>query len=105
MMTLQVISEDKRLLHAIAEDLLKEKLIANAMISEELIFKEIGSNDTIAQTTRHLLKGVSKSLLFNKINLRLRETYKERMPLLYAEPIIMIDAEQTEGVLAKLQAV
>lgn len=104
-MTLQVIAKSKKILHTIAEDLLQEKLIANATISEEIIFKEIDENNVMSETAQFTMKGISKSLLFHKINLRLREQYNDAMPLLYAEPIIMIDAEQTERILEKLQAV
>lgn len=104
-MTLQLVSEDKNLLEDIAEDLLRERLIANAMISGAVIFKTISDENEIITDLQYTLKGISKSLLFRKINTWLLAKYEERIPLLYCEPIIMIDPDQTEKILNKLIAV
>ncbi len=101
MMTLQVISRQAPLLEEIATFLLREQLIGNAMITESLIYKEI-KDGVIETTERFALKCITKSLLFNTINEKLRERYKERTPLIYSEPIIMIDPLQTEEIIEKL---
>ncbi len=102
MMTLQIVSHDKDLLNTIADDLLKEKLIANAFLTEEVTTKTIDKDDKVITSTQYSLKGISKSLLFNRINQRLRAQYGKEMPLLYSEPIIMIDPEQTEEILSNV---
>ena len=70
-MTLQIISKHKDLLNEIATYVLVEQLIANAMISENIVYKE-KNNAVIETTTQFVLKGISKSLLFSRINEKLR---------------------------------
>lgn len=105
MMTVQMVAQNKNLLVEIAEGLLTNRLIANAMISEVIIYKTISDNDQIITSSQYTLKGISKSLLFKNINNWLVQKYGEQTPLLYAEPIIMIDPDQTEQILSKLKAV
>lgn len=105
MMTLQLVSEDESLLLEIAEYLLEQSLIANAMISETGTYKMLDKNNTIITSNHYILKGISKSLLFSHINTLLREKYKDRMPLLYSEPIILIDPIQTEIIVKQLAKV
>ncbi len=101
MMTLQIVSKQKELLDEIGIFLLNEQLIANAMTSERIRYKEMNSG-SIEETERFLLKCITKSLLFSTINEKLRKRYKERTPLIYSEPIILIDPLQTEEIIARL---
>lgn len=101
MMTLQIVSKQKMLLEEIAIFLLNKQLIANAMISENIIYKE-RNNGVIETTERFSLKCITKSVLFSIINETLREHYKESTPLIYSEPIIMIDPIQTEEIIKTL---
>lgn len=105
MMVLQMVAQEKNLLEEIAEGLLTNRLIVNAMISEAIIYKTISDNDQIITSSQYTLKGISKSLLFKNINTWLVQKYGEKTPLLYSEPIIMIDPDQTEQILSKLQAI
>lgn len=105
MMILQAVSEDKVMLDAIGDDLLKANLLANVMISDELSFRNRDDNGEVIKTRQYVLKGISKSLLFSKINSRLRDAYGDKMPLLYSEPLIMMDPIQMEEILDKLQEV
>ncbi len=102
MMTLQVISSDQTLIHEIADFLLSEKLLANAMISEGVVYKTRDNLGNIVNSKRYILKGISKSLLFHTINKKLREKFKDNMPLLYSEPVILIDPEQTDIIIDRL---
>ncbi|RDK83263.1 hypothetical protein [Marinirhabdus gelatinilytica] len=104
MMILQLIDENRDLLNEIADFLLEEQLIANAMISDKIIFKE-RIEDTIKECEKYILKGISKSLLFNIINERLRNRYGEKAPLIYSEPIILIDHQQRDTILGRLKKV
>lgn len=105
MMILKILSDDQRLLHTIADDLLQESLIANAVISELSSYKQVDDHGAIIENGRSILNGISKSLLFNKINMRLRDAYGQNMPLIYSEPLIMMDSLQMEEILSKLQEV
>lgn len=100
-MTLQIVSKKKEMLEEIAHFLLEEQLIANAIISENVIYLE-KNKDTIETTERYALKSITKSLLFNTINEKLRKRYKEKTPLIYSEPIILIDPIQTEAIVERL---
>lgn len=104
-MVLQMIAQEKNLLEEIAEGLLTNRLIVNAMISEAIIYKTISDNDQIITSSQYTLKGISKSLLFKNINTWLVQKYGAQTPLLYSEPIIMIDPDQTEQILSRLQAI
>lgn len=105
MMTLQMVSEHEEFLYEIAEFLLEEKLIANAMISRDLVMLQKDLDGQISKSEQFLLKGISKSLLFKKINDRLREEFGEHIPLLYSEPIILIDSEKVEDIMNRLAKV
>lgn len=100
-MTLQIISKKRELLEEIAHFLLNEHLIANAMISERLLYLEKNKN-TVDTTKRFILKSITKSLLFSTINEKLRERYQEKTPFIYSEPIILIDPIQTEDIISRL---
>jgi len=104
-MTLQIVSESELLLNEIADYLLTEELIANAMLSSDVVFKMKQTDGSIRNSTQYVLKGISKSLLFGEINDRLRERYGEKMPLLYSEPIILIDPEHYKVILDKVTKV
>lgn len=107
MMTLQLVSPNKELLQDIAVFLLEKRLIANAMISKTNFWEltEEQSDPSIATHTKYILKGISKSLLFHIINKELRARYAQDMPLVYSEPIILIDPEQTELIIKRLRQV
>ena len=102
-MTLQILSKDKKLVDEIAHYLLKEKLIANVIITKNKTFLELDANGEVVMSESYSLKGISKSLLFNTINEKIRLKYKENAPLIYSEPIILIDTKQTEDLIAHLQ--
>ncbi|MBX2827772.1 MAG: hypothetical protein KTR22_06395 [Flavobacteriaceae bacterium] len=104
MMSLQVVSENIVLLQEVADFLLEEGLVANALLSNESEYRFHGESG-IESKKVFLLKCISKSLLFSLINERLREKYGDRMPLVYSEPIIMIDPEQRDDLLARLTKV
>ncbi len=108
MMTLQLVSDQRDLLEEIASFLLKNRLIANAMISETQ-FIELDETpkhpSTVITHSKYILKGISKSLLFHAINKELRASYGHNMPLVYSEPIILIDPDQTERMITRLRQV
>lgn len=102
MMTLQIVSPDKSTIDDIADFLLNERLVAHAIISENVIYKEKNKEGKIITSNQYILKGISKSLLFNTINEKLRALYGDQLPLIYSEPIILIDPQQTEDIIEQL---
>ncbi len=105
MMTLQIVSENEEYLHEIAEFLLKEELIANAMMSPDVVVMQKEMDGSLSSTNNFVLKGISKSLLFKTINDRLHEEFGEHIPLLYSEPIILIDSNKMEDIMLRLAKV
>ncbi|GAB5401678.1 MAG: hypothetical protein Aureis2KO_32630 [Aureisphaera sp.] len=104
MMSLQVVSQDKELLNDVAGFLLKENLIVNAIISHEHVSNTLDGDQVVSRPI-FLLKGISKSLLFGLINNMMCEKYGDRMPLVYSEPIILIDPKHTEAFMEQLRKI
>jgi len=102
MMVVQLLSSDESQIHEIADYLLGEELLGNAMLSGPILVKTRLDNGIIKQTEQFKLQGISKSLLFSEINKRLKDKYGEHMPLLYSEPIILIDPQQTDAIIERL---
>lgn len=105
MMVLHIVSKDKGLLEEISDFLLKERLIANAMISDAVEYKALDKAGKIELSKEYQCQAISKSLLFSTINDVLRDKYHNNTPLLYCEPIILIDSQQTEELVAMLKKV
>lgn len=105
MMVAQLLSEDESQIHEIANYLLEEALIVNAMFSGPILVKTRKEDGTIEKLEQFKLQGISKSLLFPKINNELKEKYGDRMPLLYSEPIILIDPDHQDAIMASLTKV
>jgi hypothetical protein len=105
MMILQILSQKEAQVHEIADLLLKEELIANAMVGGEVQVKSKQKDGSIVATMHYRMQGISKSLLFQKINDRLKAIYKEKMPLLYSEPIILIDPTHQDAILESITKV
>ena len=102
MMVIQLLSANESQIHEIADYLLGEGLLGNAMLSGPLLVKTRLDSGIIKQTKQFKLQGISKSLLFSEINKRLKDKYGDRMPLLYSEPIILIDPQQTDAIIEQL---
>ena len=102
MMVIQLLSANESQIHEIADYLLGEGLIGNAMLTGPIVVKTCLEGGAIKQSIQFKLQGISKSLLFSEINKRLKDKYGERMPLLYSEPIILIDPQQTDDIIERL---
>ena len=101
-MIVKIVDASEQMLEGMAQFLIEERLIANATIDAQASFFEPNQSGEVRKVNKYVLSGISKSLLFKKINDTLRAAYKEKMPLLYSEPIIMIDPEHTEMLLNRL---
>ncbi len=101
MMLLNVMTTSSSQAKEIALYLLENKLIAQATIGEKEVF-EADNNHQLKSSQRYVVKGISKALLFDTINKRLRTKYPTAMPTLFAEPLIYIDPEQNEHFLERI---
>lgn len=95
-MTLHILSDTEENLKPIAEDLLRKRLLTHITIEGPKKKYGISNTGGLTHTELFRLKGLSKSLLFKKINDRVRQKFNGTFTLLYSEPIIMIDSEHTE---------
>jgi hypothetical protein len=84
---------------------LAEGLIANAMISGAIQLKSKLLDGSIISSKQYRLQGISKWLLFSEINNKLKDKYGDEMPLLYSEPIILIDPTHQDTIIESLTTV
>ncbi|MBY0426533.1 MAG: hypothetical protein K2Q22_12905 [Cytophagales bacterium] len=90
MVLLYVLSEDKNQIEEIAKDLLNQHFVASVNIDwdRDRLFM---SNGFLARKKVNLLTGVSKSLLFPKIDNFLRDKYGPAIPEIFTAPIVNMD--------------
>tara|TARA_R110002049_G_scaffold256629_3_gene432099 strand:- start:11586 stop:11906 length:321 start_codon:yes stop_codon:yes gene_type:complete len=102
MILLHIITPDQQQVWDISDYLSKEKLILNPIIIEQAQSRRIEDDgNTITSTIQYLLIGKTKGLLFNEIDLRLREQYPKNMPVFYSLPITHMDWEQADELISK----
>jgi len=63
---------------------------------------ELNKQHELACSKKFVIKGISKALLFDTINKKLRKKYPNQMPTVFAEPLIYIDSEQNETFLERI---
>ena len=95
MVLLHMVTHSSAQAREIAELLVEEKLVLNALIQPKVswIGKGLPSGGRDDDT---LIMAQTKGLLFDKIDSRLRGLYKEKMPVLYSVPIVNMDWEQAD---------
>ncbi|WP_299683668.1 hypothetical protein [uncultured Dokdonia sp.] len=101
MMLLNVVSHSAEQAREIAIYLLDRKLIAQATIGEKKLY-ELNEQHELEGSKKFVIKGISKALLFDTINKKIRKKYPELMPTVFAEPLIYIDSEQNETFLERI---
>jgi len=94
-MLLNVVAHSTTQAKEIAVYLLDHKFITQASIGEKEVY-ELNENHKLQGSKQYVIKGISKALLFDTINKKLREKYSDQMPIVFAEPLIYIDSEQNE---------
>lgn len=103
MILLHIISPDHQQIKDISDYLSQKKLILNPIIIENAQSRKLDEADgkTVTSTSHYLLIGKTKGLLFNEIDLKLREKYPSNMPILYSLPITHMDWEQADELINK----
>ena len=95
MMLLNVVACSSTQAKEIATYLLDHKFITQASIGEKEMY-ELNENHELQGSKQFVIKGISKALLFDRINKKLRSKYPKQMPTIFAEPLIYIDSEQND---------
>lgn len=100
MVLLHIVTDHVNQAKEIAKVLTEEKLAIRALIQPNvsLMDKELPEG---AGEEHTLVMAQTKGLLFEKIDQRLRELYKNRMPVLYSVPIVNMDWEQADLLVAQ----
>ncbi|MFC4634358.1 hypothetical protein ACFO3O_10600 [Dokdonia ponticola] len=101
MMLLNVVAHNAAQAKEIAVYLLENKFITQASIGEKEMY-ELNENHELQGAKQFIIKGISKALLFDTINKKIRDKYSKQMPTLFAEPLIYIDSEQNKEFLDRI---
>jgi len=90
---LHVITQSEKQAKDVAHFLLKEKLVLDSLLMEKVLYIE--EKDMVPHYVT-LVKARTKHLLFNTIDEKLRQKYKDDMPILYSVPIVSMDKDQAQ---------
>jgi uncharacterized protein involved in tolerance to divalent cations len=101
MVLLHIIVEEMDQALEIADFLVKEKLILNAVILEKVIARQAGEDGSFQSQNQILIMGKTKALLFNSVDEQLRAKYPQNMPVLYSLPIVNMDWEQSNELIQR----
>ena len=101
MIQLQVITKTEAQALEIADFLLQEKLILNAIILKSAMIRELSKEGgSMVSSKQTLLLGQTKALLFTSIDRTLRGKYPDNVPVIYSLPIAGMDWEQADSLIS-----
>ena len=101
MILLHVISRTEKQAFEIADSLVQEKLILDAVvIRNATVLERTPEGNGLTSTQQVMLMGKTKSLLFVQIDRILRERYPDDLPVIYAVPIAGMDWEQADQLIS-----
>jgi len=95
-MSLTIISKSLEQADEIANYLIKEKLVIEVNLIEKTQCYKLDANKEVVKSKAASLVCTTKSLLFNRIDSYLKESYGKNMPTIYSVPVINMDWEQSE---------
>lgn len=101
MMLLNVVAHSTVQAKEITMYLLDQKYIVQATMGKKEMY-ELNENGELQGSEKVVIRGISKALLFDTINKKLREKYPQYMPTVFAEPLIYIDSEQNKEFLERI---
>ena len=99
MVKVYIIPESKSQTDEIVEFLLHSKFLLSAIIIENQEIANVDNNNQTQRFKKNVVTGIIRSLQFSSLNDRLREKYKDRMPVLYSIPITHMDPEQADTII------
>lgn len=104
MIMLYVLSEDASQIEEIAHDLLNTRLISSVNIDWNRD-RYVKINGGIEKKKLNVMTAVTKALLFETIDLRLRSQYPNHMPEVFSTPIIHIDWDLAKSLIESVEKV
>jgi hypothetical protein len=91
MILLHIISDTEPQAIEIADLLIEEKLIFDAVILDKIMVRRKSETKKFESRKKHLVLGKTKALLFNDVDKLLRKKYQDQMPDIYSLPIVNMD--------------
>lgn len=104
MIMLYVLSEDASQIENIAHDLLNSRLISSVNIDWNRD-RYVAANGKIEKKKLNVMTAVTKALLFDTIDSRLRNQYSQNMPEVFSTPIIHIDWDLAKSLIENVEKV
>ena len=104
MIQLVIASKSEKQLEDIAKYLLKNHLVISIDFHQNIRRVEL-ENGKINNYTIHFIAGKTKSLLFNEIDLKLRNKYKDNIPEIFSHPIINMDWELANKLKSEIEKI
>jgi uncharacterized protein involved in tolerance to divalent cations len=101
---LYVLSEDASQIENIAHDLLNSRLISSVNIDWNRD-RYVAANGKIEKKKLNVMTAVTKALLFETIDSRLRNQYSQNMPEVFSTPIIHIDWDLAKSLIENVEKV
>ncbi|NAS29535.1 divalent cation tolerance protein CutA [Flavobacteriaceae bacterium R38] len=106
MVLVHIIVEKQDEVTAITNLLVNEKLIVESYSIEKVSYKKRAADaKQLSESKQVLIIARTKALLFAEINKKIKEMYRDKMPVIYALPIVYMDADQTEFLLQNTKTV
>lgn len=100
MVQINIITKNVKQANDITALLFEEKLIMNEYILKEVVGRLPNDQGKLTNVDEVLIVGVTKALLFNTIVETLKTHWKDKMPIVYAVPIVYMEESQTEAIKA-----
>jgi uncharacterized protein involved in tolerance to divalent cations len=101
MVLIHIVTDSEEQAIEITDLLIEKKLILNALMIEKSKMRKRLKDGTFETHPQTLVIGKTKGLLFNDIDLLLREKYKENMPTLYSIAIVNMDWDQADELMTE----
>jgi uncharacterized protein involved in tolerance to divalent cations len=101
MVLIHIVTDDEKQAIEITDLLIEKKLILNALMIEKTKMRRRLKDGTFETHPQTLVIGKTKGLLFNDIDLLLREKYEENMPTLYSIAIVNMDWDQADELMTE----
>ena len=95
MIQLHIICQDRDQAKEITTLLYEEKLVTNELIINDVTGRHPNDNGELTSIKEVLIIGTTKALLFNTIDELLQLKYPDDMPVIYATPIVYMNADQS----------
>lgn len=94
MILVHILTNDQKLGEEIADFLVTDRLVVDALITSGVKRSRNDSGEVISET-QTLIRGKTKALLFDTIDQILKKKYGSRLPTIYSVPIVHMDWEQS----------